>query len=110
MSSAHCHPCVRYVHRERAEVRVFKGCQDGGNDTFSVLQHVVIPKADHAKSMSAHGRGPDAVMIDGLSMLPAVNFNDETTLKAAEVGDVAGYRILPAKLESGQSPVSQMLP
>jgi hypothetical protein len=45
-----------------------------------------------------------------LAVQSAVNFNDETTLEAAEVGDVTGYRILPPELEVGQLPVPQVLP
>jgi hypothetical protein len=79
-------------------------------DFVQLVQHFVVPEAHHAKSALRENGAARRVKVDLISMLTAIDPNDQARLDADEVDDEAVDRNLPAKLESAQAARTQARP
>jgi hypothetical protein len=86
-----------------------QGFGEQGHDTFDVRQYFVVPKAHHPKPV--RGEPPIAPFVpQRIGMLSAVDFDHEPFLEADKVGNEIPKRHLPAKLETGKSPIPKCEP
>jgi len=73
-------------------------------------QYVVVPKAQHPKTMRSEKCIPTHVVVGLLGMLTSIQLDDDGSLKASEVANIRSDRMLSAKLESCQLTSTQTLP
>jgi hypothetical protein len=78
-------------------------------DTFSILQHLVVPKAKHLPPL-AFQIGVTGLIARALSVLRAVSLDDELSANAKKVDNVRSYRNLSAKLDPAQPTIAQQAP
>jgi len=84
--------------------------QDGVADVRAAFEDFEIPETHHPEALAFDERSAPVVIDDGLGMLPAVQFDDQLGVDAAEVGDVAADGILPSPLPAAEPAVAQGLP
>lgn len=84
------------------------GSPDCFLNTFEILVHFVVPEAQHPKSFTFEKFRPSSFPCGILrrSMLTAIKFDDESFLKAHEIGNVAADGLLPTKLEAGEAAIT----
>lgn len=66
-------------------------------NTFEVLEDVVVPEPDDAKSVRFEPCSSLGVGFGALSMLSAVDFDDEALAQGTEIDDVTTEGMLAAK-------------
>lgn len=96
--------------RERARVRVVQLEQDRFKHPLRMLQHVIVPEADHSPAVPFQMRGSAAIHCVARNVLPSIEFDDEMTLHAREICEVRVDRMLTAKSVSRQAAVANMKP
>ena len=74
------------------------------------LQDFIVPEPEHPPAVAAHDFGPAAIDNRIVDVLSAIEFNDEMVLLAREVREIAGDRMLPAKLEARELAIAQEIP
>jgi len=74
------------------------------HNTFNILQHFIVPKAQHSKATSFK---ISCVLI---SMLSAIHLNDQSCFNAREIGNIAIDRMLTAEAMPIFLLLAQMLP
>src|ERR1700682_476567 len=80
-----------------------------GKDALQVLEHVVIPIAQYAKFIS-HEPVVAFDVSNGLSVLAAIDLDDQSRFKTEKIRDVWPDRNLPTELERRKPPVLQGKP
>jgi hypothetical protein len=85
-------------------VRVAQFEQDGFKDKLRMLQHIVIPEANHAPASRFQMRGSATIRILSRNVLPPVAFDHETALHAREIREVWANRMLTPE---GMPPASR---
>ncbi len=75
--------------------------EDCLEDALDISDNVIIPKTQNAIAMLAKPCVPNDIAL-AVSVLAAINFNDEPVLATDEVGHITAYRLLANKLESVQ--------
>jgi len=72
------------------------------NDLIQLLDHLVVPEANHPKSAALNLRGANQVTSLGLvaAVLPTIQLNDDACSRAREVRDVPANRHLPPEPEA----------
>lgn len=80
--------------------------QDRQAHAVEVLQHLVVPAAQHAKPRRLEMTVPQGVTFR-FRMLAAVDLDDQPRLEADEVEDVAVERHLPLELQPAEMPAAQ---
>ena len=75
---------------------------DSHNHLVELLDHLVVPEANHPKSAASNLRGANEVTSIGLvaAVLPAIQLNDDAGSRAREVRDVPANRHLPPEPEA----------
>ncbi len=89
---------------------VGKCIPDGRLDSLGIVQNLVIPESQHAKTGFFQQQCAFVVVDDLARVLSAVNFDDKTRFEANEIQDIAEYRLLPAELEAVQLAAAQLTP
>jgi|PlaIllAssembly_1097288.scaffolds.fasta_scaffold196293_1 hypothetical protein len=79
-------------------------------DRIDVLQHLVIEKAKHAKSMRLDAASPLFVPCCHLHVLTAVDLDDQSGLDADKIRDVSIDRMLSAEFHAAELAHAQMSP
>jgi hypothetical protein len=74
--------------------------------TFDITHHIVVPKSEDDISAPFQILGPIRVRLNTIGVLPAIKFNHELCIGAAEIHDKAIERHLPAELPSSQPSVA----
>jgi hypothetical protein len=77
-----------------------RGLDDGQQHSVHLLQHLIVPEAQHAKAESLESSISDLIVF-AVGVLAAIDLNDKEVLQAGEVCDVRANRML--------SPESQTL-
>jgi len=54
---------------------------------FDILHHLVVPEAQYAIALLCQKSSPSSVRFRLRGMLTAIQFHDQATFRAAEVGD-----------------------
>ena len=68
---------------------------DALRDTVQILQHLVVPEAQHTPAVAGHVGVAGGI---GRAVLGAVDLDDEPGCDAGEVGDVGRDRMLAAEM------------
>jgi hypothetical protein len=80
-------------------------------NTINVLQHVVVPEAQHAVAVCFHGSLALCIRSRSCSVLPAVNLHDDAMCMAGEIRKIAIDANLAAEMSAGsREPVAQVPP
>jgi hypothetical protein len=74
--------------------------ENGVRHIIRPQEHIVVPEPEHAKPERLQCLGSAQIVTALLKMLASVEFEDQPLLDAAEIGDVAMDRVLPAKLRA----------
>lgn len=67
---------------------------------FHVAHDLVIPETQHGISRSPQIGIAGIIVFLPLTMLPAIQFNDEIALRAEEISDVRPHRLLAAEFHT----------
>jgi hypothetical protein len=78
-------------------------------DTFSILEHLVVPKAKHLPPLARQIRVSDSVAT-AFRVLETVGFYDQLSANTKKVDDVRADGNLPAKLNPIQAAITQKTP
>ena len=78
-------------------------------DTFAILQHLVVPEAKHLPAL-AFQIGVSGLVAKAFGVLRSVGFDDQLSANAKKVDNVRSDWNLPAKLEAVQATVAQKTP
>ena len=89
-------------------VRVAEMAQDHFTDAFGIAEDVIIPEVKYVELTIAEIAVP--IGIDVRPVLPAVDFDDQLTLQADEVGDIRTYRHLTPETDARQLTTTQLPP
>lgn len=71
-------------------------CCDDLQDTFPVLDNVIVPKAKNSPASFPQSSVPH-IVIANTAVLAAIGLYDEPCLYAGKVDNVRRYRVLPSK-------------
>ncbi|GEM_PF-3971887 len=77
---------------------------------WHLLQHLVIPIAQHPEAQSLQHLGPPLVIGNVLKMLPSIQLEDQPCIKADKVSDIASQWHLSPEPETSQLTPPQLLP
>jgi hypothetical protein len=77
---------------------------------FQFLDHLGIPETQNAKSIIPQYSGSGFVLLFIHIVLPAVQFDDETTLKTTEIHNIPFDGLLTSESESPEAARTQMSP
>ena len=72
--------------------------------------HRVVVKADHLEPKPLQDRCPHLIRRPALLVLPTVQFHDEPSFQADEIGDELADRVLAAKLQAREPSTPQAPP
>jgi hypothetical protein len=78
-------------------------------DTFAILQHLVVPEPKDFPAL-AFQIGVPSLVARAFSVLRTVGFDDQLSANAKKVDNVRSDGNLPAKLEAVQATVTQETP
>jgi hypothetical protein len=84
--------------------------QDFSQNVVQPLLHFVVPESQYANSALCEHDTTRCVEFDSVSMLTAIELDNEAGPNTDEVDNIAVDRNLPAKLESAQAPCTQARP
>lgn len=84
--------------------------RDGFEHGVGVDKHVMIPEPDDSVSGSIEERRSSSILLDRLSMLPAIDFNNQLLFNAAKVHNVWPQRMLASAFEVCQLPPTEQVP
>jgi len=71
--------------------------QDRLRDAGDILRHLVVPYANHLKSLLGQPSVASGIIVALSIVLPAVEFNDDSCFQTNKVDDVATDRELASK-------------
>ena len=77
---------------------------------FGTTQDLLIPEPQNPKPLLAQEPAPRRIRSFLLSMLSAVQLNNQPTIEAAEVRDIISYRHLSPELHADQGSISENTP
>ena len=78
---------------------------------INVSKHVVIPEAQDTIALRFEKLGALQISVDGFSVLPAINLNDQPGLMARKIDNVRAQPHLPPEMRAIDSkPRTQMTP
>jgi hypothetical protein len=77
---------------------------------IDLREHVVVPEAQDAEVPVVKPPSARCVLVPGLRVLAAVQFDDEPSLRACEVGDEWPNGVLAAEAQSMDLPATQPAP
>jgi hypothetical protein len=78
--------------------------QDLFEHGLQLRQYIVVPEPEHAKAVLPQNGGTAFVVVRSLSMLTAIEFNDEPRFQADKINDETGDRQLTPELELTEAP------
>jgi hypothetical protein len=78
-------------------------------DTFTILQHLVVPKAKHPPALARQISVTD-IVTKAFCVLRTVGLDDQLSANAKKVDNVRSDRDLPVKLESAEATVAKKAP
>jgi hypothetical protein len=78
-------------------------------DAFEVTEHIVIPESKHAVTLLTQGKIANCVR-SRFIVLPAVDFNNQTSFAANKIADIADYRDLSSELVSVDLTIANPIP
>jgi hypothetical protein len=83
--------------------------QDRLQDTFAILEHLVVPEAKHFPAVARQIRVTDSVA-PTFRVLETVSLDDQLSANAKKVDDIRAEGNLPTKLEAVQTSVAKEAP
>ena len=84
--------------------------QDRFCDAGDIPHRLVVPDANHLKSLLVQPCVASGIIVALSIVLPTVEFNDDPCFQADEVDDVATYRELASKAKAVQLSKSKRTP
>jgi hypothetical protein len=66
--------------------------------SFDILHYLVVPEAQYAIAFLCQKSSPSSILLHLRGMLTPIQFHDQATFRAAEVGDEATDRMLSPEL------------
>jgi hypothetical protein len=92
--------------------RLLQRLPDQFFDGVTLLPKFVIPKSNDLKAVLLQPISPSAIvfLLLRLGMLAAIEFQDQPSIEANEIGDEGAKRNLAPKFETGKAAVSQLGP
>ena len=81
-----------------------------GKHVLRPQQHLMIPEPKHAVTRAFENLSASQVVLAGISMLTAVEFNDHPGFDASEVGDKTDDRVLTAEAQALKLPIAEVPP
>ena len=97
-------------HWQRVCARNFSRAANFREDPVETLFHVGIREAQFDEAVSFDFTSAFVVSDDSFRVMPAVEFDSQAEIEAAEIGDEAGNRDLPAKLDPIAATATQSRP
>src|SRR5262245_47788896 len=79
-------------------------------DSCQVIDYVVVPESQNYKSLCFQPAVPFRVVVRGFRVLAAIQFDDQSRLKANEIDDIVTYRLLPLEFKTLESMSAQFAP
>ena len=76
---------------------------------IDLLQYIIVPEAQHTKSVFTQDFGALRIIHGMISMLATVDFNYQRSFQTGKVHDIPADWKLPAELKVEQPPATQML-
>jgi hypothetical protein len=83
---------------------------DGLQNAFGIHEHVAIPETQHAKACLLKPLRPMLVGLDLISVLPAIELEDESNVVSDETRGVFQDRLLPKEFHPLESAIAQISP
>jgi hypothetical protein len=81
-------------------VRVSECLRNPLQHSFDILHHLVVPEAQYAIAVLYQKSSPPAIRFRLRGMLTPIQFHDQATFRAAEVGDEGTDRMLSPELSA----------
>lgn len=78
--------------------------------SFNVLHHVVVPESQNDETLSAQPSIALFIVLLLLSMLSAINLDNQSPLQTHEIDDLPAQRLLTAEFTTLDLPVAKPLP
>ena len=72
---------------------------NGGHHLFCLLQHFIVPEAQHAIPSRLEKCGSRGIHLEPRHMLAAVNFDDDALLMTCEIHEIWTNGRLPTKMK-----------
>jgi hypothetical protein len=91
-------------------VDVTQAIEDTLHHTLQVFGHVIIPESQHDKALRLKPGRAFVIVILLISMLPAIQFDNQSRLVANEIHDVVANRLLALELGWREALGTQMFP
>ncbi len=83
--------------------------EDSLQNAIAILDHLAVPKSEHAIALAFQENSARRIGVG--AMLAAIQFDDQPSLDADEIGDVpAADRMLLAKFEAGETAIAHGQP
>ena len=84
--------------------------EDCLNDALGLGQHIGIPKPQNAIAIRPNERVTAFIIVRLLSVLTAVEFDDDGGFEADEIANIGTERSLSAELEAAEASAAQYVP
>ncbi len=79
-------------------MRVIKIFGDEGQYSISMFEYLVVPEAQHTVTLPFQHPGPDRICFLLRRMLSAIQLDDQSFIRTAEINDVITDRMLATEL------------
>jgi hypothetical protein len=89
---------------------ISQGFDNHGNDSIDVLKYIVIPKSQDIETLIPQPDISLNIVSYLLTMLSAVDLDDQSFFQTNKIDDVASQRLLAAKLKTVYLPESKFPP
>jgi hypothetical protein len=89
---------------------ISQGFDNHVNDSIDVLKYIVIPKSQNIETLIPQPDISVNIVSYLLTMLPAVDLNNQPFFQTNKINDVASHRLLAAKLKTVYLPESEFTP
>ena len=90
--------------------RAGKRVSDSVHHTVDVVEYIVVPKPEHRESLLYEPRVTIIVVGNLMSMLPAIEFDNESLRQANKIDDIYAKRLLTTELAAEYTATSQFSP
>ena len=91
-------------------LRISQGSIDCREHVIGMLQYVDIPEAKHAIVLPRQKVRALLIVVTAFEVLAAVEFDDQSGLRADEIADIAADGNLPPEAEAADPAASQTIP
>lgn len=84
--------------------------RNGLKNPFKILQDIVVPDAQDGEALVLEKPCSSSVIILLLSMLPAIDFDDQMSFETDQIKDIRAKRYLAAELQAVELTVAERAP